>query len=166
MTNQKRGPDRREFEHRLAGLLLGLLAGFIPASSALAFTVEFTAFPPSPRPVGSDVFLQVTVPDAPGADLRYRFEYSSDGQNWTMVSDFNPISNFPWAYLEEGDYFIRATVADRNTAEVQAATLAYSFASLGAAPVVVPTRHPLMALFGSPPCPAGAALRVRFWAGG
>jgi hypothetical protein len=100
--------------------------------------------------------------------ITYKVEVSSPGSAGTFrtVHDFATIPTFLWARsLTEGQYQIRVTARDSNYLTQTAQTIVHFTMKpvlTGNQPVVVATRHPLVALYSAPPCPTGESMRVSF----
>jgi hypothetical protein len=81
-----------------------------------------------------------------------------------MIRDYGPSSSLDWTATEEGVYEIELSAKRIDTGEVATTSQLYQMLSRVTAgqSVVNPTVHPLVFLFSTPSCPAGARMRVEF----
>ena len=129
----------------------------------------------SPANVGTLVAFQANVSQTDTTGLTYRFRTRRMGlhrvrgfeEAYHIVIDYGPKASFEWTTIEEGQYEIETSALDRATGEAARDVVRFEFSRLaGTSPVIVPTRHPLVFLYGAPPCPTGARMRVQVEAGG
>ena len=99
----------------------------------------------------------------------FRYSVSVNGGPYRTVRDFSQQRDFSWApALYEHEASVRVTVRNNETKEIADGEMRFRIVSRvkGAAPLVTPTSHPLVALFSAPACPAGGQFRVAFRAEG
>jgi arylsulfate sulfotransferase len=142
------------------------------ASPAMSVTLVPSAV--SPARLGTVVAFEVGVEGTQSASVTYRFRTRRVGfqkvrglvEAYRTVIDYGPKASFEWTSIEEGHYEVEASALDRDTGEVARDVVPFEFSKLAeTSPVVVPTRHPLVFLYGAPPCPKGARMRVEVEAG-
>src|SRR6185312_5183153 len=78
---------------------------------------------------------------------------------------FSSATSFVWTPSRtEGSFEIEVAVRNRATNNMQIQVTPYTVTSrvTGSAPVVNPTKHPLVAFYSAPACAAGSSMRVRF----
>jgi hypothetical protein len=95
----------------------------------------------------------------------YRYAVSVDGGPFHTVRDYSQEQQLLWRpALYEHEAQIRVTVRDNETKITADAELPYRIVSRvkTSDAVVIPTAHPLVALFSAPPCRAGGEFRVAF----
>lgn len=140
---------------------------FNPVILALvALEVSLTPSEPTPGKVGQPVIFYGAAKSDSSA-LRYRFRVrDTRDADFRTIRDFSPLSSISWAPMKkDGAYEIELTILDRESNDQASETLLYAFASRlegNANAAVNPTAHPLVFLFSSEPCPAGARVAARF----
>src|SRR5262249_15611059 len=124
---------------------------------------------PSPQLVGTPIGFAPRIDNVSKGMHVFRYSVSVNGGPFRIVRDFSQEPAFAWApELYEHDATVRITVRNNDTKETADAETRFRIASRikGAASVVTPTAHPLVALFSAPPCPAGQQFQVAFRAEG
>jgi arylsulfate sulfotransferase len=129
-------------------------------------TVQILPSAPSPQPLGTTISWTATATDSGPGPITYRFELTeAGGSTFSVVQDFSLPNILQWTpNLQEGTYQVRVTARDYR-AQTQAVTIASFVVNplvVNDQPVVIPTAHPLVALFGAPSCPAGSSIHVAF----
>lgn len=119
---------------------------------------------PSPQAVGTPIGLSPRLENGGKGMLNFRYEVSVNSGPFHIVRDFSQDRDFAWApALYEHGATIRVTVRNNETKETAQAEMPFQIVPRAkSAPVVVPTSHPLIALFSAPPCPEGSQFRVAF----
>ena len=145
-------------------LLVFILTGLSIGTSA---EVTLVSTLPSGQPVGSSVDWLVRDNLDPKA-----FEYGLSVYRGTpgdielvprVLYDFSDKVLFQWTPLGEGSYVVYGLARNKATGEVTTAENSFKITSrVAGSPLVTGTRHPLVALYSAPPCPAGYKMRVRF----
>ncbi len=134
----------------VAGIALGTPVIGVPTTSI-----------PSPQPLGTVVTITASATDADPGTISYRYQIGGAGStSLAMARDFSVDNTFVFTPTrQEGSYRIVVTARNNATGHMAANQIgSYRFTSLvkGPAPVVTPTANPLVALFSTPPCAAGA----------
>ena len=146
----------------LAAAVLWITIG--PAAAAVS-TPTITPSLPQPQLVGTIVTFTANSTDTDAGPIRYRFRVRPPGGAFSMVRDFSPGAQLAWTPADtDGTFEIEATAKNLTTGTTAASSISYlvSPVATGADPVVHSTRHPLVALYSAPSCPAGSIMRVRF----
>jgi arylsulfate sulfotransferase len=150
---------------------LALLA--LPAVAAVTLT-GFSPSPASPQQIGTAITWTATATDTGSGPLTFQFKVAPPGSNnFVIVRDFNAgnLSGGTWTSQPfvwvptgiEGVYKIQVNVKDFSTGQSTTHNTMFMVTPLaGSMPVVVPTGNPLVALFSSPSCASGSAMRVMF----
>jgi hypothetical protein len=146
---------------KLCAVALGL-AGASFGSVSVTLTPSITGS----APVGATVVWTASAHDTanPNATFNYQFSVGLSGGPLQVRRDFYHFNTFPWTPSKsEGLYDIQVTALS-STGATGSAVETFDITSRVAAgtPVVSHTRHPLVALYSLPPCPAGHVARVRF----
>jgi arylsulfate sulfotransferase len=152
--------------HQLGFLFVFTALGY---ASGAPLSVQLITTLPSPQPVGTPIGITPRIENVSKGMHVFRYELSTGGGPFHMVRDFSQQRDFTWApSLYEHSATIRVTVRNNETKET--ATVESRFQIVprvkGSTPIVVPTSHPLIALFSAPPCPEGSQFRVAFRAEG
>ena len=152
---------------RFASVAAALILVLVTASEARAVPVisQLTPSLSPPQPVGTPIIWTAAATDAAAGQLVYRFSVRPPGGVFTVLKDYSSKVTYEWAPAErEGIYEVLVTVRNRSTNATAQMVASYTISSrvTGSSAVVSPTRHPLVALYSSPPCPAGSTIRVRF----
>ncbi len=145
---------------------VGLLLCGAHASGAI--TLQLTASPASPQPVGTPISWTVAAVDEGGGSLEYQFSAGLANGTVFVADDYSSSSQYIWETpLVEGAYTFQVTVRNRNTSETASAQVPFTVAPrfTGGAPVITPTTNPLVALYSAPACPLGSSMFVGFGAG-
>jgi hypothetical protein len=134
----------------------------------------------SPAPLGTLVTWTATVSGAGPGTLWYRFrtwEYArvssragivhlpAQAAGFRTVVDYGPKSSLDWSSIDhEGANDIEVSVKNNATGEMARSVARFALTSLvtGGAPVVTPTRHPLVFIYSAPACARGSRMRVQF----
>lgn len=150
---------------------LGILLAFAALTCSAAgapLAVQLFSTLPSPQPVGTPIGLTPRLENVAKGMLNFRYEVSAAGAPFHIVRDFSQESDFAWApALYEHAATIRITVRNNVTKETASAELPFQIVPRAkSVATVVPTSHPLIALFSAPPCPEGSQFRVAFHADG
>ncbi len=120
---------------------------------------------PAPQPVGTAVTFTVGSTDMDAGPIRYRFRIRPADGAFSTVRDFSIGTQFAWTPTDtDGIFDIEVTAKNLSTGTTATSSFSYSVSPVaaGSTPVVIATRHPLVALYAAPPCPAGSTMRVRF----
>jgi arylsulfate sulfotransferase len=140
-------------------------------------TVQFVSITPSvtsPQPVGTSISWTVTATDTNSGPLTFQFNVAAPQSPFTLARDFNvgTLSDGTWTAPPfvwtptglGGAYQIQVIAKDFLSGESASQVITYQITALvtGSSPVVVPTAHPLVALFSAPSCPAGSTMHVVF----
>jgi arylsulfate sulfotransferase len=148
---------------QLGFLLVFAALGYSAASAPLA--VQLVSTLPSPQPVGTPIGLTPQLQNVAKGMLVFRYAVSVNGGPVHMVRDFSQQRDFTWApALYEHNATVRVTVRNNETKETAETETRFQIVPRvkGSTPVVMPTAHPLIALFSAPPCPEGSQFRVAF----
>lgn len=143
------------------------LVQFLLLTSHLAAGVTISIQPsrPSPGHVGG-IVTWTAAPVGGNADaFWYRFRARRIGSPFRVWKDFGPEDTLQWTDADyPGTFEIEAAARDRVTGTVSSATARYTLVSNTEAdrPAIVPTLHPLVPLYGAPPCDPGSRMKVRF----
>lgn len=152
---------RVQVRSALGALVLALT--LLPARAATADPpqVELLLLSPAELPVGLTVFWRANVTGT--GPFSYRFRVGPSGGPLALVRDFNSRNYLEWTPIDEGPYDVEATVRTEGgeAATARASYLVTTRVPAGE-PVVSATLHPLVALYGAPPCAPGAAVRVLY----
>jgi len=150
-------------------VILGLLIGCTSIAQTTMHAMQASGTPSidlsSDQPSGQFVGTPIrwTVTSSGTNQVTYRLAITRRGHTEQVVIDYRSRNVFEWTPLEEGAYIVEASVRDGGTGEVaQASTLFEAFSRAIDSPVVTLSDHPLVALFSSPPCPAGILVRVLY----
>jgi arylsulfate sulfotransferase len=153
--------------------LLGLLAVLGPAYATVQ-VVSLTPSAASPQLIGTSISWTVTATDTNPGPLAFQFNVAAPMGSLTLARDYNvgAFSNGVWTAPSfvwtptgiEGVHHIQVIARDITSGEIAAQILSFQVNPLvtGSTPVVVPTAHPLVALFSAPSCPAGSTMSVVF----
>src|SRR3954470_3613945 len=150
--------------HQLTTLLL-ISAGLAYSATEKPLVVHLRTSLPSPQPVGTPIGL---VPEAEnvGKEMHVvRYSISVNGGPFHVIRDFSQQPLFAWApELFEQTATIRVDLRNNDTKATARDEMPFRIVPRlkGTAPVVMPTAHPLVALFSAPPCPEGTQFRVAF----
>lgn len=124
---------------------------------------------PSGQTVGTPIVWTVTTPDDAAHDHRYLVLGLPGGVS--VAHDFTPRSQLGWTPLDEGIYVVIVASRNRTMGTAHLQVRPYRVTGPEGSPVVLPTEHPLVALysaehrFGSERRPARAhEMRVVFQA--
>jgi arylsulfate sulfotransferase len=144
--------------------LLVLTTGLSHQAEA-AITVQLTASPASPRPVGTTITFTAAATDSDPGVISYRFSVGSSIGPLLVSRDFSTLNTFlmtPARY--NGLARVQVTAQNNSTHATAQATLYHLFTSRvrQGGPTVNRTANPLVALFSAPACPLGSEMRVRF----
>jgi hypothetical protein len=152
----------------LSRRLLKLCAAALGLAGASFGSVSVTLTPSitGSAPVGTTVVWTASAHDTSNANatFNYRFSVGLSGGPLQVRRDFYHFNTFPWTpSRSEGLYDIQVT-ARSSTGGTGTVMDTFSITSrvTGSSPAVSHTKHPLVALYSLPPCPAGQAARVRF----
>lgn len=132
-------------------------------------TVQLTASPTPPQPVGTPITWTANVTNADPGQIEYQFTGGPANGNLQLLQDFSRTNQFTWAVSSnEGSYLIRVVAVNPQTGEQDTAQSSFVVTSrlTGDTPVITPTGNPLVALYSAPPCPAGSSAYVQFGTGG
>ena len=145
------------------GLFL-VLAALSCNGADTPLTVRLLSTLQSPQPVGTPIGLSPRLENVAKGMLNFRYEVSVNGGPFHIVRDFSQDRDLAWApALYEHRAAIRVTVRNNETKETAHAELPFEIVPRAkGAPSVVPTSHPLIALFSAPPCQEGSQFRVAF----
>jgi len=135
----------------------------ISPGNVLAMSVVVQHSVSSPVPLGSTVTLKSHVSDAQEGTVWYRYRVRTpDATDFRTVRDYSPESQFNWVPMrQEGSYDIEVAARNLDTGDTAYGTRTYQITPVAAdAPVVTPTRHPLVFLYSAPACNFGMRLRV------
>ena len=138
-------------------------AGF---SLQASVTVNLTSNLASPQLIGTPIKFSATGTDTAPGPLSYRFQVTGpNNTTFRLLRDFGTLQTFSWVpTLTEGTYQIKVTARDYSTGEGARATVSMTINTriVSGLPSVVPTTHPMVALFSAPHCASGSSVRVRF----
>jgi arylsulfate sulfotransferase len=149
--------------HRFATFLL-LSAGWA-FSADPPLSVHLRTSLPSPQPVGTPVGLFPEAENVGQGMHVVRYSVSVNGGPFHVIRDFSQQTLFAWApELMEQTATLRVDVRNNETKGTARDELPFRIVSRvkGASALVMPTSHPLVALFSAPPCPEGTQFRVAF----
>ncbi|MEO0422133.1 MAG: aryl-sulfate sulfotransferase [Pseudomonadota bacterium] len=139
-----------KYTRPLVAASLALAAGLANAQLNLV-----SDLPPGQLP-GTSVTW--SVENAP-ANATYRLAVTRIGGQQQVIYDYTSINGLRWTPLEVGRYAVTMTVRDGVNLE----TLRAGFLIRPTPGVSVrETRHPLVAIYGAPACPAGLRMAVTF----
>jgi len=115
----------------------------------------------SPQKLGTTVVITANATDIDPGTISYRFEIGAAGSAVnSMVRDFSVDKSFTFTPTrQEGNFQFVVTARNNSTGKTTTNKVAlFRFTSLvvNGAPAITPTANPLVALFSTPPCPAGA----------
>jgi len=154
--------------------IVALLMGLCASAHATVKIVGLTPSVASPQVLGTSVTWKALAKDSNSGPLTFQFQESAPGASLTVTRDFNvgTMKNGTWhapTYVwvptdVEGQHTIEVVVKDFTSGETASMSATYMVTPLvtGSTPVVVATANPLVALFGSPSCPAGSTIQVKF----
>jgi hypothetical protein len=157
----------------VASLVALLTALSVPGHA----TVQIISASPSPSPpelIGVSVSWTVMATDTNPGPLTFQFNVAAPQGPFRLARDFNIGSlaggtwtapPFAWTPTGvEGTYQIQVIAKDFTSGESASQIVTYQVRPLvtGHNPVVVPTPHPLVALFSAPSCAAGSTMSVTF----
>src|SRR4051812_11969215 len=150
-------------------ILLVLFAGLGYSANEPPLKVRLLPTLPSPQPVGTPIGLMPETENVgPGMHV-VRYSVSVNGRPFHVIRDFSQQPMFVWApELFEQTAIIRVDVRNNETKATARDELSFRIVPRvkGTAAVVLPTAHPLVALFSAPSCPEGTQFRVAFAAAG
>lgn len=153
---------------RLGRRLLKLCAAALGLAGASFGSISVTLTPSitGSAPVGTTVVWTTSAHDTANANATFNYQFSvgRSGEPLQVRRDFYHFNTFPWTPSNsEGLYDIQVIVRS-STGGTGTAMETFSITSrvTGGSPVVSRTKHPLVALYSLPPCPAAHAARVRF----
>jgi hypothetical protein len=118
--------------------------------------------------VGAPIQWTASAADTQAGTLLYRWQLNELGQGFHIVRDYYSGNVYFWTPTNsEGRYQMLVTVQNQTTGEKASAVMPFTVTSsvTGATPVVLPTAHPLVALYSAPSCGAGNSIRVMFQTG-
>lgn len=141
-----------------------VFAALTGSVSGASLAVQLVSTLPSPQPVGTPIGLSPRLQNVAKGTLNFRYEVSVNGGPFHIVRDFSQTRELAWApALYEHGATIRVTVRNNETKESAQTELPFQIVPRAkGASAVVPTSHPLVALFSAPPCPEGSQFRVAF----
>jgi arylsulfate sulfotransferase len=145
------------------GGFFALFAMVLPVYGTISVTLSSS--PSSPQPVGNQIQWMATATDSQSGTLLYQWQVGVQGQMSSVVRDYYTSNLFAWTPTQnEGNYQITVTVMNESTGNTASAMASFTVTSnvTGSAPVVLPTSHPLVALYSAPPCASGSYMRVVF----
>ncbi|NEV64451.1 aryl-sulfate sulfotransferase [Thiorhodococcus minor] len=133
-----------------------------------ASAVTLTTDLPSPQPAGTNIL--VSVSESGDSEHLYQLSIAPADQpkDRRVIYAYQSSSTLEWSSVRPGSYVLIGSVLDVESGQQSAAVL--PFTVLPAipyglnAPVVHPTRNPLVALYVAPPCGDPIRMRVRFFA--
>lgn len=128
----------------LGALLLACLVCALPAASARAHPGLDPDLPSGQR-VGTTVTWTATDPEAPLRDHRFRVWHVGEGLS--LVHAFDARDQVEWTPLDAGLYVVRVDARDPETGAVDSASRAYWVRAPQQEAAVLPTAHPLVALY-------------------
>jgi arylsulfate sulfotransferase len=140
-----------------------LAASVSPLAANMSVSIATSA--QDPVPVGTVVAFYANVSNADAGTLWYRYRVRKPGTGLHVIRDFGPEDWLNWAESEvEGTYEIEATVRNTVTNETVSTSIPCKVISrvTQGQPVISATAHPLVFLYSTPACPAGASIRVQF----
>jgi hypothetical protein len=148
---------------RRLGSLIPLLLVAQSLSAQLSPSLAFDLDPV--QPVGTIFVFNGVANAADNQPLQYRFRVRRGSGPYSVVRDFGPRSELIWGSFEqEGRYDIELAVRNPATSEIEAAVTSIDLqpAITWETPAIMATWHPLVFHYAAPPCPAGAAMKVRW----
>lgn len=123
------------------------LACLLPASATShgGSRPQLSADLPSGQLVGTTITWTVTPPDDLPRDHRFRIWHFGEGL--TLIHDFDAVEIVEWTPVDEGLYFVRVDSRERDTAEIATVASAFWIQAPAEQAAVLPTAHPLVALY-------------------
>lgn len=108
-----------------------------------------------------------TAASEPGSTgrLQYRFRARRGENDFSIIRDFGPNPELIWTANDvEGDYEVEVTVRNLDSGQSGSAVRGFEFTAIagGEGPVAVASWHPLVYLYGAPPCSPGSSMKVLF----
>ena len=133
------------------------------AATVAPLSVQLQTNVPSPQAVGTVIGLLAHWENAPRGMYVYRYSVSEDGGPFHIIRDFSQAQDFAWRpSLYEHQARVRVTARVNETKQTAEVEMPFRITSrvTGAASVVTPTAHPMVALMSAPACPQGSRFRV------
>ena len=139
---------------RAKAVIAGKTATSVPIVSGQGISV----------PLGTAIIWAADINNSNGGAVWYRFRVTGPDGVQRMIRDFGPNPELSWTSIDaEGAYEMEVTARKLGSAEVTVDSVAFRLLPIATTgPVVKPTTHPQVLLYGAPPCAAGARMKVQF----